>query len=239
MLRLLERSLPVSILLIVCLPMAWFLVISVRCLSKRKTIRDSHQVYLNKFLLVFSGHLGEKKWLKRCEMNISEACSEDLAAGKPMMLLFMHRGSYNLLPYWLRAVGIRASAIVKTKAHKRKFHRLWRDKGDLFPEQKVVWHRDELKGFISTLRSSGALLMAVDANLGKLELITLKDGRKMKIASGPLRLAEKHNCVVYPCGLESRGDWKFSLCIGDRYSGDKSKLIDDLFSCYDPIKLAK
>lgn len=232
-LRLLERCLPVPLLLMLCIPLAWFLALGVLIISRKPQILENSRIYLNKFLLAFSARLGAEKWSKRCETHFSDTFIEDQESGRPMMLLFLHHGHFKQLPYWLRSRGVRASAIIKSKASRRKKHRLWRDQRDLFPEQKVMWGRDELKSFIKQLENGGSLLMAVDSDLGKQEIITLKGGKDMTIASGPFRIAEKHNCEIYPCGLVGRGRWKFRLTVGDRYDGDKSKLMSDLFACYE------
>ena len=230
LLRFLERILPVSLLLMVCIPLAS--VIAVFCCSKKLTTKECYHIYMNKFLLAFSKRLAEEKWLQRCDIDISDDLSEDIKAKRPIVFLFIHRGEFKILPYWLRTIGIRASVIMKSKASRRKLNRLWRDKRDLFPEQKVVWGRDELKNFIQLLDKGGALVMAVDTNLGKLESVTFDDGREVKIASGPFRISEKHHCAVYPCGLENTSEWKFKLRVGKRYSGDKATLMEDLYACH-------
>ena len=226
-LRMLERLLPVPMLLAVCIPLAWFLALF--GVSRKKTLIQSYRSYFHKLLPVFSARLAEDKWLDRCEVHMSDEYSADVAAGKKVVFVFLHEGSYRLLPYWLRAIGIRASVIIKCKAARRKKHRRWRDQRDLFPEQKTVWGRDELKRFLNVLDQGGSLLLAIDVDIGNVETITLSDGREAIIPSGAFRVAEKHSCVLYPCGLVSKGFWKFRLQIGNRYTGDKAKLMDNLF----------
>ena len=231
LLRVLERRLPMSLLLMVCIPLAGIIAVFTR--PREGVIQVRYRKYLNKILLVFSGHLAEPKWLERCEVEISDECSEDLKSGKPIVFLFVHEGTFKIIPYWLRAQGIRVSAIMKSHIKRRKFHRLERDKRDIFPEQKVIWGRDELKGFCELLNQGGSLLIAVDTRLGKTEDFKLPSGEMATVPTGPFRIAKKYDASVYPCGLVSRGNWKFHLRVGDKYCGDKVKLLENTYACYD------
>jgi len=235
-LRLAERLLPVPALRTLC---ALLIVLRSKPFhSSGSGFGSISENRMDAILLGFTKRLAEGKWSRRCEFILSETALESQANKKPLILLFIHQDSFQLLPYWLRAFGIRSSIISINKSPSRLPHQLHRDRHVRFPDQKVVWHRDELRDFIDLLHQGGSLVMAVDTNLGKQTTIALNDGRSFKIANGPFRIAEKHNCEVFPCGLESLGEWKFRLRIGHKFSGDMTTLIHDLLACHKNSELS-
>lgn len=173
---------------------------------------------MNRILLAFTNRLAAEKWRRRCEFTVSDSFEKAVAGGERILLLFLHQDPAWLLPHWLRAFDVRASIIVAEKVSLRLPQKRWRDERVRFPDQKVVWHRDELKGFIRLLDRGGALLMAIDTDLGKQSVASLRDGSTFRFANGPFRLGEKHGCTIFPCGLESLGGWKFRLRIGQKHS---------------------
>lgn len=249
-LRLIERCLPISVLRVILAPLIWLPlkhseadVDDIRANEYRwlplkrsqpdvDDIRAIYESRMDLILLGFSKRLMEERWSKRCKFTASNAFKNALARQERAVLLFLHEGPLPLLPQWLRAFGVKASIFVASDSSNRQPHQRWRDLRVRFPDQKIVWHRNELRGCINLLSTGGILLMAVDSNLGKQTTVEMDDGRTFRLASGPLRLAQRTGCAIFPCGLESLGGWSFRLRIGDKHTEASSKLIEDLLDCY-------
>lgn len=225
-LSLAARFLPIPVFRAVFAPLVW--VIVKKSHTDPGDVRARYEDIMNLLLLGFSKSLMHRRWSRRCEFTASRSFDKAIACREPIILLFIHEGPLPLLPHWLRAFGVKASVLIGADSSTREPHQRWREQHIRFPEQQLVWHRDELKGCINFLKKGGVLLIAIDSSLGKQATVEMKDGRTFRCASGPLRLAAKYNCTMFSCGLESLGGWRFKLRIGDGCTKVSSDLIDDL-----------
>ena len=228
LMRLLECVLPLSLFRSIC---------QLGCFNRDKgrTFADEDRIDL--ILMAISNRLHQKKWLERCRLTADASFAAAAGRGEPIVLVFLHKGPYQLICHWLRAHGFRASGLMQGRAMQRPAHREWRDRLVRFPEQKIPWFQDELKDFLKMVGEGGVGLLALDISNGKQCEILLSDGRSFRAATGPFRLAENRGFQLYPCGLESLGKWTYHLKIGAPFYGDACVLIEELLGLYgkDPI----
>jgi hypothetical protein len=191
-------------------PLPAFLARSTR-VSRRQQRRT---MYLNEILEFFPERLGTAKWMDRCRFAGLEQLQQARQNGRSIVLAFWHCGPYSLLRFWLRAAGIPAVTLIQGRAEDRSRWKRIADQVSPFPEIPTALYQDQLKETLQLLEAGSPLLIAVDGAAGKQMNVPAHDNWIFKMASGPVRLAIRHQAELFPCKIVDEGAWRFRLEIG-------------------------
>lgn len=130
------------------------------------------------------------------------------------MLAFCHFGPYFLLESWLYAAGFPAAALVgETSRSNTRFRRLSNQLSP-FVENPILFFLDQLRQAREFLAAGNSLLLAIDSKFGKQLRVPVHDGWLFQMATGPIRLAARHQAELIPCCIMEEGRWQFRIELG-------------------------
>jgi len=170
--------------------------------------------YSNAVLEFFPDRLSTSKWRNRVEFDGLEHLESARKNRKPVVLAFSHFGPFFLLRYWLRAVGFSAATLVRGHSEIRSPKRRLADDVSPFPEIPTAFYQDQLRELVEFLDAGHPLLIAFDVDLGKQLQVPLDDYWQVRVASGPIRLAIRHQCELIPSIITDLGCWRFRIKFG-------------------------
>lgn len=179
----------------------------------RAARRERADDYLNHILEFFPERLAEEKWMTRCRFEGLDQLPRARKNG-PVILAFCHFGPYYLLRFWLRAAGIPAATLVRGKSAGRMRVMRLKDRLSPFHEIPAAFYQDQLREMGEFLAAGNVLLIAMDAPLGRQITLSFCDGWSFQIATGPVRLAGRHQAEIFPCSIIGDGRWRFRIQIG-------------------------
>jgi hypothetical protein len=162
----------------------------------------------------FPDQLSNSKWRNRVEFVGLEHLESARRNRKPVVLAFCHFGPFFLLRYWLRAAGFPAATVIRGKAEDRSSTKRLADHVSPFAEVHVAFYQDQLRELVEFLQAGNPLLIALDAELGKQIEAPLDSQWRVQVASGPIRLAIRHEAELIPCIITDKGRWKFRIKLG-------------------------
>lgn len=185
-----------------------------RVLQDRQAMTEQRAgYYLNQILDYFPGRLTRTKWQSRCPIEGVEHLQTAQKAKRPVVLAFCHFGSYYLLRAWLRAAGFPAVVLMAGKTERRSRFRRFMDRFVPWPEIPPTVYQDHWHELAGHLKAGRPLLVAVDVPRGKQIELPFCEGWAFQMASGAVRLAQKHGADLMACSLIGEGPWKFRLKI--------------------------
>ena len=191
-----------------CLEAAW---------SRKLNRQRRRDGYLNDLLDCFADRLAAPKWAGHCRINGLERVRQARREGRPVVLVFLHFGPYWLIRTWLRVAGIPAIALVAGKAGVR-WTRLRRhlDESIPFSNFPTAFCMDQLRETTEFLAAGGALCVAVDNpnSEGKQIEAPFCDGWTLRMNTGAVRLAIRHQAEVIPVTIFDEGGWRFRIELG-------------------------
>jgi len=165
-------------------------------------------------LLALTSRFATRKWLDRCRINGLEHIQAARINGRPVVIAACHFGPFFLQRYWLRAAGVRVAALVGGTANIGSKERELHDPQSPFPELRLRFYEDELRGAIKFLAAGNVLLVAIDHERGEQIEVPVRNGWSFQMATGALRLAIRHQAELIPYCIIDEGRWRFRLEIG-------------------------
>jgi lauroyl/myristoyl acyltransferase len=176
----------------------------------RNTARD----HRNRVLEYLPDRLASMRWRKRCRIPGLDALREARRKG-PVILVFSHFGPFYLTGFWLRAHGIPTTTLSARKSGDRSSAKLRKDRYLPFSHIPSIMSLDRLRDFVRLISAGTVVLVAIDIEeYGRLAEIPV-DGRSLRIATGPIRLAAKYGAELFPCNIVDEGKWHFRIELGE------------------------
>ena len=224
-----ERLLPVPVLYWCGYPIAW-------CIAQRHpeqpppgrwpaclggeesapaSLRPSAHQCLNGLLQYLKDRLAHGRWRSRCEIRGLERWQTAQQNG-PVLLTFVHFGSYQEANTLLRAHGVPVTTLMLGTPEMRAPMRRYADCYRLFPSLPYVLHTNQLRELVQVLAAGGTVLIALDVWSVRqhVEIPVGEAGEIFHLADGALRLAAKHGATVLPCNVVHQGPWRFRIELG-------------------------
>jgi lauroyl/myristoyl acyltransferase len=176
--------------------------------------RERISFHLNRVIKFFPDRVASAKWQKRCRINGLEHVQRAREKGRPVVLVFFHFGLFEIIPFWLRAVGIPVVTLLGERAEERSLIRQMKDQLSPFPDLPTVVHRNKLRDVLSVLSTGNVLYIAADTKDGKQMDLAIDDRWSFQMATGAIRLASRYDAELVPCCMIDEGRWRFRLEIG-------------------------
>lgn len=170
--------------------------------------------YLNRYLEYFPDRLADPKWRDHCVIVGADHLLRLREIERPAVLAFCHFGPIYYMRPWLRAYGIPAAALLAGKSGNRRELNLVTDPLIQFPHIPTTFYLDQLKEATEFLAAGNLLFVAVDGTAGKQLDIPFCDGWTLRMATGALRLAMRHQAELIPCVIVGEGPWLFRIEVG-------------------------
>jgi len=162
----------------------------------------------------FPDQLSNPKWRDRVEFVGLEHLEFARKNGKPVVLAFCHFGPFFLLRYWLRAAGFPVATVIRGRAEDRPAWKRLADERSPFASISTAFYQDQLRELVEFLEAGNPILIAMDVELGKQIEAPLDSQWRVQVASGPIRLAIRHEAELIPCIITDKGRWQFRIKLG-------------------------
>jgi lauroyl/myristoyl acyltransferase len=172
-------------------------------------------LYFNRIIELIPGSLARPKWQARCPIDGMEPVREALAQKRRVLLVFTHFSLYWEIRNWLRGAGLPVAFYAGAESTARTEVRRYKDRWSLFPEVPTVFNSDQLADAIKFVLAGNPLLIAMDGQRGRQLEVPVRNGWTFRMATGPLRIAERHDAMIFPCTLIVEGLWRYRIKIGD------------------------
>ena len=182
-----------------------------RSISVREKRRGD---YFNGMLDFFPDHLSSPKWRDRVEFEGLEHLTSARKNKKAIVLAFCHFGPFFVVRYWLRSAGFPVATMNRGQAEIRPARKQLADSVSPFPEIPFTFYQDQLRELVEFLQAGNLLLIALDVEAGKQLVVPFDDQCHVRVASGPLRLAMRHQAELIPCIITDKGHWRFRIKLG-------------------------
>jgi lauroyl/myristoyl acyltransferase len=181
-----------------------------------RTSRQARVNYLLSRLLEFiPDRLATSKWQPRFRNSGLHHIQEARKNGKRVVLVCFHFGTYKLIPFWLRALGIPVVALLGGKSKDRTRAKRMKDKLSPFPHiPTVLYTCDQMRKVVEHLSAGAVLLVAADRETSKQVTVPIDDEWSFRMATGAIRLASHYDAELIPCCMTDEGRWHFRLEIG-------------------------
>ena len=175
------------------------------------TIREARANYfLSRIPEFFPDRLATPKWQGCFQTSGFHHIQEARKEGRSVVLVCFHFGSFKLMPFWLRALGIPVVALLRGKSQDRSRAKLMKDRLSPFPKLPTVFYTDDqLRTVVEFLASGQALMVAADRETGRQMTIPIDDHWSFRMATGAFRLASHGNAELIPVCMTDEGRWHF------------------------------
>ena len=185
-------------------------------IHKTKAIarRQRETVYMRQFLNYFPDRLADPKWRQLCQIDGLEPVVAALTAGRPVILATLHFGVYAQTRMWLRAYGIPAATMAGGPIVKRTTLLRISSRYSPMPEIPITFYQDQLRELRQHLRQGRPLIITCDGSAGKKIIVPFCEGWTIEIATGALRLAERHQAEIFSISTVNLGGWRTRIKIG-------------------------
>lgn len=170
--------------------------------------------YLHRTLQYFPEQLSSDKWRDRCQITGLEHLQKARRDARPVVLAFCHRGPYFLLASWLHAAGFPVAMLVGASSKSNSRFKHLNDRISPLVGYPVMFFLDQLRQVNEFLAAGNSLLIAIDSNLGKQMCVPAGIGWVFQMATGPIRLATRHQAELIPCSIIDEGRWRFRMELG-------------------------
>jgi lauroyl/myristoyl acyltransferase len=178
-----------------------------------KEIRQARINYLlSRILEFFPDRLATAKWQDRFQTHGLHHVREARMNGRRVVLVCFHFGTYKLIPFWLRALGISVVGLLGGKSQQRTRAKRMKDRLSPFPElPTVLYVGDQMRKAIALLSAGHVLMLAADREASKQIPVPLDGEWSFHIATGAIRLALHYDAELIPCCMTDEGRWQFRL----------------------------
>jgi lauroyl/myristoyl acyltransferase len=181
-----------------------------------RTIREARIKYLlSRIVEFFPDRLATTKWQSRFRTSGVHHIQEARKNGRRVVLVSFHYGTYKLIPFWLRALGIPTVALIRGKSEERSSAKRMKDELSPFPQiPTVVYTGDQMREMVKLLSAGAVLFLAADREASKQIIVPIDHQWSFRMATGPFRLASHYDAELIPCCMIDEGHWHFRLEIG-------------------------
>jgi lauroyl/myristoyl acyltransferase len=187
-------------------------------------LRQSFGLYHPRLIYIWPDRLCTARWLSRCRLEGAHDLIAARYKNQGMVLVSVHFGPYETLPYWLRAHGL-AVTMIRGLAASDSLQSLTSYQYALSPpaDVPVFLPAKELAplprfAHVRQLLGPGRrLLVMVDVDRG-IQFHVPFGTRLFRMATGPIRLAAMADAELIPCVIRQTGSWRFSIHFGDPVS---------------------
>ena len=199
----------------------------------QRSIRKIHGAQVNYFLSrvleFFPDRLGTAKWRDRFQTKGLHHIEQARKRGSRVVLVCFHFGTYKLVPFWLRSLGVPVIALLRGDSNQRSRSKRMKDERSPFPRMPtVLYSGNQLRQTVKHLSDGHVLLVAADRETSKQINVPLDDEWSFSMATGAMRLATRYDAELIPCCMTDEGRWNFRLEIGapfpKHYLADQSDL---------------
>ncbi len=182
-----------------------------------ETIREARTNYLlSRTLEFFPDRLSEPKWQLRFQTSGLHQIERARKNGHRVVLVCFHFGTFKLIPFWLRSLGIPVVALLRGKSQQRSRVKRMKDRLSPFPQlPTVLYNENQLRKVIEVLSAGHVLLLAVDRKTGRQLTMPIENDWSFRMSTGALRLASRCDAELIPCCMMDSGGWRFRLEIGE------------------------
>jgi len=177
-----------------------------------RQFRQNH--YLGQCLRHFPDRLAEAKWMNGCEFEGLDRLRQARESRRPIVLTFCHFGPYFLLPFWLRATGAPAAALLGGTAAKRTGLLRLQNRFCPFPKIPTAVYQDQLRQAAEFVAAGKPLLVSFDTPVGKWMSVPWDGDWTFQMATHAMRLAVRHRAELIPCSITDLGRWRFRIRLG-------------------------
>jgi lauroyl/myristoyl acyltransferase len=178
-----------------------------------QTVRHARMNYfLSRVLEFFPDRLSTAKWQTCFQTTGLDHIREAQKRGRRIVLVCFHFGTFKLIPFWLRALGIPVIALLRGKSDERSHFKRMKDQ--LSPFRKiptVLYSADQLRRVIDFLSSGCVLMLAADRETGRQITVPIDNDWSFRMATGAIRLASHCDAELIPCCMTDEGHWHFHL----------------------------
>jgi len=178
-----------------------------------RTFRRARMNYfLSRLIEFFPDRLATPKWQGRFQTSGLDHILEAQKKGRPVVLVCFHFGTFKLIPFWLRALGVPVIALLGGRSEQRSRVKRMKDELSPFPEMPTVLYTgDQLRKTIGVLSAGYVLLLAADVEMGRQITVPINSHWFFRMATGAIRLASHCNAELIPCRMTDGGHWQFRL----------------------------
>jgi len=178
----------------------------------RTRVRERMNIYLDEVLHNFYDRLNQPKWLSRFEIVGLEHLEAARRAGRPVILVYWHFGTYPLLPGWMkRAIDYPLIPFVGGISSKRKVLARMQDQYLSRPDVPILVQADQLRELVRWVKGTNLIYIAIDVPISKQVTVPFCDGWDFQLTSGPFRLANQFGADLIACGLTREGPWRYRM----------------------------
>jgi len=171
-------------------------------------------VYLNRTFEFMPDRLAGAKWRDHCRFIGLDPVKQAIDAGRPVILGFVHFGPFHLLRNWLRATGVPVAMFVGGEARTRTALLRRKDQWALFSDIPSTFYQDQLADAIAHLECGRVLAIALDSSNGRQMQLPVGEGWMCQLATGPFRLARRHDAVLMSCTIYNERPWHVAVEFG-------------------------
>ena len=181
-----------------------------------RTLRQARLNYfLSRILEFFPDRLATAKWRGRFKTTGLHHLEDARKRKHRVVLVCFHFGTYKLIPFWLRALGVPVIALIGGKSADRSRVKWMKDQLSPFPGMPtVLCIGDQLRKTVEHLSAGQVLLVAADRETNKQIDVRIDEQWSFSMATGAMRLAAHCNAELIPCSMRDEGRWNFRLEIG-------------------------
>lgn len=189
------------------------------CFAKsisRQTLRRARMSYLlSRVLEFFPDRLAMPKWQSRFQTSGLDQIQEARQKGRRVVLVCFHFGTFKLIPFWVRAMGVPVIALLRGNSEERSRVKRMKDQLSPFPEiPTVLYNHDQLRRLIGVLSAGYVVLLTADRETGRQITLPVDSDWSFSMATGAIRLASHYGAELFPCSMTDEGEWHFRLDIG-------------------------
>ena len=184
----------------------------------RYILRHSLGLYHSQLIYMWPDRLTSPRWLNRCLFEGDRSLLDTSEDDRGIVLASVHFGPFEILPYWLRAYGIRTTSVRADPP--KALDSLTDYQYSLSPPANipVFIFASDLSPFprmrVSQILGPGRrLLVMVDPNRGVMADVPLED-RLFHMSTGAIRLAQMTGARLIPCMITEDSTWKFTIHVG-------------------------
>lgn len=186
-----------------------------KSISPRAVRRARMRYHLSKLLEFFPDRLATPKWQSRFHTTGLDQVQEARQQGRGVVLVGFHFGSFRLIPFWLRALGVPVIFLIRGSSAERVPVKRMEDKLSPFPQlPTVLYNYDQLQSLIEVLSAGNVVFLTADGKTGKQVTLPIDNHWSFSMATGAIRLALHYGAELFPCSMIDEGEWHFRLEIG-------------------------
>jgi lauroyl/myristoyl acyltransferase len=172
-------------------------------------------------VVLLQHRLGLPRWQKRFQVSGTPPQEHPDWGKRPVVLTFLHTGTFALLLYWLRSRGIPAAMLVGgipffiNNDAFRKIMAIGDQRNGLEDVPHIFQRYNTLREVIRFLTPGHALLMALDGGKRVDEVDTYDAGGfPIVLKRGAFRLAAQKNAILIPISARRTGMCRFEIHFG-------------------------